>query len=45
MIGATNIQTGELERFSIKNDTDHDEAIKILLATSAIPVVFPPRVY
>jgi len=45
MIGATNIQTGELERFSIKNDTSHDDAIKILMTTSAIPVVFPPREY
>jgi predicted patatin/cPLA2 family phospholipase len=44
LIGATNLYTGKLDvfQFDIKNAADQ---VKILMSTSAIPVVFPPITY
>lgn len=43
MIGATNLNTSALDVFIFGNK-EFQEKIKILLATSAIPIVFPPRI-
>lgn len=44
-IGATNLYTGKLNVFNYNKVNNTDEFTKILLATSAIPVVFPPITY
>lgn len=44
-IGATNLYTGKLDVFNYHEASSIDEYIKILMATSAIPVVFPPITY
>ena len=44
-IGATNLYTGKLDVFNYHEATSIDEYIKILMATSAIPIVFPPITY
>jgi predicted acylesterase/phospholipase RssA len=44
LIGATNLYTGKLDvfQFDTKNAVDQ---VKILMSTSAIPIVFPPISY
>jgi NTE family protein len=44
LIGATNLYTGTLDVFTF-NEKPIDEQVKILLSTSAIPVLFPPISY
>lgn len=43
MIGASNLLTEELDVF-IFNDKTEAEKVDVLMATSAIPIAFPPRV-
>lgn len=44
-IGATNLYTGKLDVFNYHEANSIDECITILMATSAIPLVFPPITY
>jgi NTE family protein len=44
LIGATNLYTGKLDVFQFDTKTALDQ-VKILMSTSAIPVVFPPISY
>lgn len=44
MIGATNLYTGKLDVFQFDTKTAADQ-VKILMSTSAIPIVFPPINY
>ena len=44
MIGATNLYTGKLDVFQFDTKTAEDQ-VKILMSTSAIPIVFPPISY
>ena len=44
LIGTTNLYSGNLDVFTFEHNDDTDK-INLLLATSAIPVVFPPVQY
>ena len=44
LIGASNVYTEHLDIFRY-NDLSHDDRIDVLMSTSAIPIVFPPRKY
>lgn len=42
LIGAVNLYTGNLDTFLYDSTLDIEDKIKLLMSTSAIPVVFPP---
>lgn len=44
LIGTTNLYSGNLDVFTFEQNNDADK-VNLLLATSAIPVVFPPIAY
>jgi len=41
LIGATNVYSGKLDIFNFEDQTDHNK-ILLLMASSAIPCIFPP---
>ena len=44
LIGASNVYTERLDVFKY-TELPHDDKINVLMSTSAIPIVFPPRKY
>ena len=44
LIGATNLQTGNLDIFSFK-ENENLEKVNLLMASSALPILFPPVKY
>jgi predicted patatin/cPLA2 family phospholipase len=44
LIGASNVYTERLDIFKY-NDLSHDDKINVLMSTSSIPIIFPPRKY
>jgi|UniRef100_A0A6C0D9D8 hypothetical protein len=45
LIGATNLNTGNLDIFSFEENKNLDDKINLLMASSAIPAIFPPIKY
>ena len=45
LIGATNLNTGNLDIFSFEKNKNLDDKIMLLMASSAIPAIFPPIKY
>ena len=44
LIGASNVYTERLDIFKY-TELSHDDKINVLMSTSAIPIIFPPRKY
>ena len=44
LIGATNLNSGNLDVYSFEDNTD-EEKIQLMMSSSAIPVLFPPITY
>jgi NTE family protein len=45
MIGAVNLYTGNLDIYKYNDNNTTEEKVRLLMSTSAIPVVFPPVEY
>lgn len=43
LIGSTNLNTGFFDIFEFNKKDDKEEQVNILMATSAIPLIFPPQ--
>ncbi len=45
LIGATNLNTGNLDIFSYQDNASVEDKVLLLMSTSAIPIAFPPIKY